>query len=131
MYEIVGRILTINQLSPKSSQVVIKKQVKGKVTPIAIGVYGYMKEKVDALKLQKNDKIVGRFSLKSNLYKGKWYTDFVFDEISRFVPKPKFNPYTRHTIKPQESNLFEETNNDEESIGGGYFIDEKTGEIIF
>ena len=90
MFEIVGRILTINQLSPKSSQVVIKKQVKGKVTPIAIEVYGYMKQKLDALKLQKNDKIVGKFSLKSNLYKGKWYTDLCFDEISRFV---YLNPY--------------------------------------
>jgi hypothetical protein len=131
MYQLTGRILTINVLSEKSVQIVIQKQIKGKKTPIAVVVYGYWKTKVDELKLQKNDKIVGTLYIKSNLYKGKWYSDLYFNEVKRFVKKPKYNPitntYETPNIKNKENELFE----DEEIIGGGYCIDEKTGEIKF
>lgn len=131
MYQLTGRILTINVLSDKSCQVVIQKQIKGKKTPIAVEVYGYWKTKFDELKLQKNDKIVGTLYMRSNLYKGKWYNDLYFNEVKRFVKKPKYNPFTNTyetpTIKNKENELFE----DEEILGGGYCIDEETGEIKF
>ena len=129
MFEIVGRILTINKVSDKVSQVVIKKQVQGKPTPIAIDVFGFYKDKMEALKLMKNDKIQGRVFVKSNLYKGKWYTDFYFKDIKRYEPKPKFNAQPKS--KP-EHELFFEPNEDEMKggIGGVYFIDDETGEIL-
>ena len=36
MFELTGRIITIHQLTDKLAQVVIKKTIKGKPTPIAI-----------------------------------------------------------------------------------------------
>jgi hypothetical protein len=129
MFEIVGRILTINKVSDKVSQVVIKKQVQGKQTPIAIDVFGFYKDKMEALKLMKNDKIQGRVFVKSNLYKGKWYTDFYFKDIKRYEPKPKYNP--QPNTKPEHELFFEA---DEEIGNGGigniFIIDDESGEII-
>lgn len=129
MFEIVGRILTINKVSDKVSQVVIKKQVQGKQTPIAIDVFGFYKDKMEDLKLMKNDKIQGRVYIKSNLYKGKWYTDFYFKDIKRYEPKPKFIPQGK--TKPEHELFFEPS---EEELKGGisntFIIDEETGEIL-
>lgn len=131
MFEITGRILTINVLSDKSVQVVLQKQVDGKKTPIAIEVYGYWKLKLDELKLKKNEKIVGRVYIKSNLYKGKWYTDLTFKEVKRWEKKPKYNPFTNSyevdEKKKPEHELFYEVSN----IGNKYLIDEKTGKPKF
>ena len=135
MFELTGRIITIHRLSDKLAQVVVKKTIKGKPTPIAVNIFGLWKDKFDALKLQKNDKIVGRVFLKSNLYKNKWYTDFYFNEVKRFVPKPKYDPYTNSYQKPinkdQDQNLFDNTPENIEEFGGGYMVDEETGEIKF
>ena len=107
------------------------KQVKGKKTPIAVEVYGFWKTKFDELKLQKNDKIVGTLYIKSNLYKGKWYNDLYFNEVKRFVKKPKYDPYTNTYEKPSIKNSENELFNNEEILGGGYCVDEETGEIKF
>lgn len=89
MFILTGKIFTINEISPKVAQIVVKKQVRGKQTAIAIEVYGFWKEKADALKLKKNDKIKGRVYAKSNLYKNKWYSDLYFREIELVEPKAK------------------------------------------
>lgn len=130
MFEITGKILTLNVLSEKSLQVVLQKQINGKKTPIAIEVYGYWKEKFDSLKLNKNDKIVGKVYVKSNLYKGKWYTDLTFKEVKRWEKKKKFDFATRSYVveeKKPEHELFFESDN----MGGGFIIDEKTGKPKF
>lgn len=127
MFEITGRILTIVEISPKSAQIILKKQVKGKQTAIAIDVWGFWKEKMDALKLRKNEKVQGRVYVKSNLYKGKWYTDLYFQDVQRYVPKPKWNPDPDYYKKKQETPLFD----DEEPLGQKPAIDEETGEILF
>jgi hypothetical protein len=119
MFVIQGRILTLNKLNDKSVQVVIKKQVKGKQTPIAIEVFGFWKDKMDALKLQKNDKIQGKVFAKSNLFKGKWYTNLYFNEIIKCDDKPKF----KNDVV--DNSLFESG-----GVGNNYIIDETTGEII-
>ena len=118
MFVIKGRILTINLLSEKSAQVILKKQVKGKKTAIAIDVFGFWKDKMEELHLKKNDKIKGVVYIKSNLYKGKYYTDIYFNHIE-LVNEEKNN-------KPIDNNLF----NNETSIGGGNIICEKTGKIL-
>jgi hypothetical protein len=121
MYDIVGKILVINIISDKSAQVVIEKTIKGKKTPIAINVFGFCKEKLDNLKLQPKEKIEGRIAPKSNLYKGKWYTELYFRGIDRYVPKPKYKPESKNKL----------FNNDMEyGINNEPFIDEN-GEILF
>ena len=123
--ELTGRILTINIISEKSAQIVIKKQMDGKVVPIAISVFGYWKQKMDEMKLLKNDKIGGRVYIKSNLYKGKYYTDIYFKEIQRIEQKPKNIFVAPNT--PTEQNLFDET--DYTLNGIGNIVDEETGEV--
>jgi len=130
MFEISARILTIHLISEKSAQVVLKKQVKGKQVAIAINIFGFWKEKFDNLKLQKNDKITGRVFVKSEFYKTKWYTEFYFNEVKRFVAKPKYDPYTNTYETPikktQENELFDDADN----IGNNYIVDEETGEVL-
>jgi 3-polyprenyl-4-hydroxybenzoate decarboxylase len=130
MFEITARILTIHLISDKSAQVVLKKQVKGKQVAIAINVFGFWKEKFDALKLQKNDKIVGRVFVKSEFYKTKWYTEFYFNEVKRFVAKPKYDPYTQTYGNPVKKNTENELFEDADNIGNNYIIDDETGEIL-
>ena len=124
--ELVGRILTINVISDKSVQIVIKKQMDGKVVPIAISVFGFWKQKMDEMKLLKNEKIGGKVYIKSNLYKGKYYTDIYFKEIERIQPKPKNEFVAPNTTT--EQNLFDDTDNNMLN-GIGYIVDEETGEI--
>lgn len=118
--EITGRILAINEISEKSAQIVLRKMMKGKVVPVAIGVFGYYKKLMDDMKLQKNDKICGRVYLKSNLYKGKWYTDIYFEQIEKLPEKPKKNKTTEAELF--ENNSFIKENN--------YIVDCNTGEIL-
>jgi hypothetical protein len=123
MFDLVAKILTINVISEKSAQVVVEKQIKGKKTPIAINVFGFWKEKLDSLNLQPKEKIEGRVYAKSNLYKGKWYTDLYFKGIDRYVPKPKFKK------EPTSQNLF---NEDYDSRGINYEpVYDENGNILF
>ena len=123
--EITGRILTINVLSEKVAQVVIKKQVDGKVVPIAINLFGFWKDRMEELHLNKGDKIGGRLFIKSKLWKGKYYTDVYFKAIQKIEDKPK------NEVKQVGSNfgLFDDV--DEDTLDGiGNIIDEETGEIL-
>lgn len=131
MFEITGKILTINILSEKSAQIVLEKQIKGKKTPIAIEVFGYWKEQFDKLNLRAKDKIVGKFVMHSRLYKGRWYTDLNFREIKKWEKKPKYDFINKTYIteeKPKlvEHELFYETEASRELI-----IDKKTGKPKF
>jgi hypothetical protein len=130
MFDITARILTINIISDKSAQIILKKTIKGKQTPIAINVFGIWKIKMDKMKLLKNEKISGKVYVNSNMYKGKWYTDIYFNEINRFVEKPKYDPYSHQQIqKPIENDLFKEEDLNG-GIGNKYIIDEETGEVL-
>lgn len=133
--KIKGRLITIHKLSDKACQVVIKKTIKGKATAVAITVFGFWKDKLDALKLQKNDKIEAYIYLRSKFLNNRWYTDVEFKEVKRCVPKPKYNPYTNSYENPiakePKHTLFEDTPEQIEKFGGGYMVDEETGEIKF
>ena len=129
MYEIVARILTINVLDQKNSQVVLQKQVNGTKVAIAINLFGFWKDKFDALKLMKNEKIVGKLFLKSNLYKGKWYTDVYFKEVKRWEPKPKYDPETYQPKKAEHELFFEKNDTPIEYDPDSFFYDKETGEI--
>ena len=121
--DITGRILSINEISEKSAQIVLRKQMKGKIVPVAINIFGYYKKKMDDMKLTKNEKIYGKLYMKSNLYKGKFYTDVYFEEIERVPEKPK-------EPKPnQEPNLFE-GGNDSFIQENNYIVDAQTGELL-
>ena len=88
--EITGRIYHINPINDKVIQIVLKKKVYGKDTPIAFAVIGYWKDIVlNQLKLKPKDKIKGTVVLKSNLYKGKYYTDVTLRDIEIVPDKPK------------------------------------------
>jgi len=118
MFEIKGKIVTIHKVSDKVSQIILKKQVRGKPTLIGIALFGFWKEKMEALKLSKNDTIKGKFYLKSNFYKERWYTDIYFQEIEKVEPKTK-------SSKTKEQQLFQEG-----GIGNNFIVDEETGEIL-
>jgi hypothetical protein len=105
MIDITGRIICINNLNDKVAQVVIKKKIDGKVVAIAIDIFGIFKKKMEDMKLRKNDKIYGVLHLKSNLYKGKYYTDVFFKDIDKIVDKPK-----NAVIYDNEVSLFENHN---------------------
>lgn len=124
--EITGRILTINIVSDKVAQIVIKKQVDGKIVPIAINLFGFWKDKMHELHLNKGDKISGRLYIKSNLWKGKYFTDVYFKAIEKVENKPKYS--FQENSKPTQ-NLFDEV--DDDVLNGiGNIIDEETGEIL-
>lgn len=121
--EITGKIFTINNLSEKLSQVVIKKQVAGQKVLIAVDVYGFWKDKMDAMKLQKNEKITGKIYMKSKLYKGKYYTDVLFKEINRYIGNSKYGFINKKDFS-QKATLFKDYD-----IPYMQIVDEETGEI--
>jgi hypothetical protein len=121
MFLMRGRILTINVISDKSAQVVLKKQVNGKKTAVAINVWGFWKEKVDNMKLNPNDKIEGVVYAKSSLWKGKWYTDLYFKGIDKVDETPKVK---KDDINMPIFDITEEINNPD-----GYYDDD--GNFIF
>lgn len=114
--EITGRIFQINPINDKVIQVILKKKVYGKDTPIAFAVIGFWKDMVvNELKLKPKDKIKGTVILKSNLYKGKYYTDVNLKDIEIIHDKPK-------------EEKVEYTN--EMNFDDNYIVDEETGEIL-
>jgi len=114
--EITGRVFQINQISEKLVQVVLRKKVNGKTTPIAFAVFGFWKDVVlNELKLKKDDKIRAKVVLKSNLYKGRYYTDASLKNIELIPDKPKGE-------KGDGSG--------ELDFGSGYIIDDETGEVL-
>jgi hypothetical protein len=103
----------------------------GKVRPISFNVFGTPKFKFDKQQFNKNDKVVIKYLPQSSLYKGKWYTELCLMEISIWVKKPKYDPYTnsyqqQQTLIPNNDNEFDE----EDNIGGNYIVDEESGEIL-
>ena len=130
----IGRIFTTNKVSEKSCQVVIKKTIMGKVRPISFNVFGVAKFKFEKQQFNKNDKVVIKYIPQSSLYKGKWYTELCLMEISIWVKKPKYDPYThsyQQQPQPQPQPTIEVNDTDDDDMGGGYFVDEESGEIIF
>lgn len=128
----IGRIFTTNKVSEKSCQVVIKKTIMGKVRPISFNVFGTPKFKFDKQQFNKNDKVVIKYLPQSSLYKGKWYTELCLMEISMWVKKPKYDPYT-HSYQHQQQTLIpnnENESDDEDIIGDKYIVDEESGEIL-
>ncbi len=114
--EISGRIFHINHLNDKVIQVVLRKKLNGKPTPIAFAVFGYWKDVVlNELKLKPKDKIKATVILKSNLYKGKYYTDVLLKNIVLLPEKIK---------EDNHSNELELQSIDD------YIVDEETGEIL-
>lgn len=115
--EITGRIYHINPINDKVIQIVLKKKVYGKDTPIAFAVIGYWKDIVlNQLKLKVKDKIKGTVVLKSNLYKGKYYTDVTLRDIEIVPDKPKEDKSEQATLNMDGYE--------------GYIVDEETGEVI-
>jgi len=113
---ISGRIFQINYLSEKLIQVVLRKKVNGKATPIAFAVFGFWKDKVlNELKLKKDDKIRAMVVLKSNLYKGRYYTDASLKNIE---------------LIPEKQKEVKDSGGGELDFGMGYIVNEETGEIL-
>jgi hypothetical protein len=107
-----GRIYDIVQVNDMVAQIILKKKDKDKIVPVAITIKGYWKDKaLKDMKVKMKDKIRGNLYFKSNLYKGKWYTDVFFREIYLVEPAP---------VKMSE--LFLET---EDGL-----IDTETGELL-
>ncbi len=107
--EITGRIYHINPINDKVIQIVLKKKVYGKDTPIAFAVIGYWKDIVlNQLKLKVKEIV--------NLYKGKYYTDVTLRDIEIVPDKPKEEKGEQTTLNMDGY--------------GGYIVDEETGEII-
>lgn len=108
-----GRIFDIVEINEKVAQIVLRKKDKDKIVPVAITVMGYWKDKaLRDMKLKPKDKIRGNIYLRSNLYKGRYYTDVMFREVFLVEPAPvKMN-----------SGLFVET---DEGL-----IDTETGELV-
>jgi len=84
-----GRIYDIIHVNDKVAQIVLRKKDKDKIVPVAISVMGYWRDKaLNEMKLKPKDKIRGKLYLKSNLWKGKYYTDAFFREIHLVEPAP-------------------------------------------
>lgn len=107
-----GRIFDIVVINDKVAQIVLRKKDKDKIVPVAITIMGYWKDKaLKDMKLKPKDKIRGNIYLKSNLFKGRYYTDVIFREIFLVEPAPV-----------KMSGLFVET---DEGL-----VDTDTGELI-
>mgnify|MGYP003336230601 CR=1 FL=1 len=120
MFQLTGRIYTINVISDKSIQIVIKKTIRGKQVLIAVNIFGKWKYEADKLKLKKNDKITGVLFINSHLYKGKFYNDISFEKIEKYIEKPK--PQKEQPIPEHE--LFY-------GISNKVIINEETGKPYF
>lgn len=113
--EITGRVFHINAINDKVAQVVLRKRVNGKDTPIALTVIGYWRDVViNEMRLKKNDKIRGTVVLKSKLYNGKYYTDVTLKNIELISEKPK--------EQPDDGQI--------SFIPNHHIVDEETGEIL-
>jgi hypothetical protein len=123
MFLLTGRIFTINVISEKSIQIVLKKQSKGKQVLISVNVFGKWKYKADNLKLKKNDKISATLYINANLFKGKFYNDLYFEEIELYSEKIK----SELNLK-KEADIFY---NGQLGISNKVIINEETGKPYF
>jgi hypothetical protein len=109
---ITGRIFDIVIINEKVAQIVLKKKVNEKIVPVAISIFGFWKNKaLDEMKIKLKDKIRGNVYMKSNVYKGKYYTDVFFKEIYFAEEKSDIN-----------TGIFVKTDDG--------LVDTETGEII-
>ncbi len=87
---ITGRIFDIVIINEKVAQIVLKKKMNEKIVPVAISVFGYWKDKaLNETKLKPKDKIKANVYMKSNIYKGKYYTDVYFKDVILVEAAPK------------------------------------------
>lgn len=93
---ITGRIYDIVHLNDKVSQIILRKRDKGKYELAAINVIGWWKDKaINELELKPKDKIKANIRIRSNEYKGKYYTEAVCREIYLVEKAPiKFDAKT-------------------------------------
>ena len=95
-----------------AGQTVGNEEPPKQIVPVAVTVMGYWKDKaLKDMKLKPKDKIRGNIYLKSNLFKGRYYTDVIFREIFLVEPAPV-----------KMSGLFVET---DEGL-----VDSETGELM-
>jgi hypothetical protein len=125
--EMVGRMFTVNVISDKSVQLVVKKIIRKKPVLISFSVYGYVKSNFDKLKLLKNEKIKITFSIAANLYKSRYYNDLNCEKVERVAEAPKYgNETVKDTGNPD---LFNSKDSFIEGIEN-FIIDEETGEVL-
>lgn len=92
---ITGRIFDIKVINEKYAQVVLKKKMSDKIVPVAIGVFGYWKDKIiNEMKLKPKDKIKGNLYMKSKLWTDKngvdkYLTDVYFKEVYLIEEGPR------------------------------------------
>ena len=88
--EIKGKIFHIQILNQWTAQIVIKKVIQKKMSPVALNVFGFWKDvAINKLKLKKNDIIQGNVVLKSKLWKDRYFTEVLLTNIELVTPKPK------------------------------------------
>jgi hypothetical protein len=118
---ITGRIFDIKVINEKYAQVVLKKKMSDKIVPVAIGVFGYWKDKIiKEMKLKPKDKIKGNLYMKSKLWTDKngvdkYLTDVYFKEVYLIEEGPR-----------QMGNLFHQAEEEDDDIK----FDVETGEIF-
>lgn len=125
---LTGKIFDIVQDGEKSAKIILRKKDRDKIVFVAVTVFGYWRDKaINEMKLRPKDKIKGNLHIKSNEWKGKWYTDISFREIYLVEAAPvKMN-----------GNLFEQpaadvaTNEDDGLMVEveGNLVDSDTGEV--
>ena len=104
-----GRIFDIVIINEKVAQIVLKKKMNEKIVPVAISVFGYWKDRaLKEKKLKPKDKIKANVYMKSNIYKGKYYTDVYFKEVHVIEEAPK-NMSTTHLFRTEEGLVDTET----------------------
>jgi len=80
-----GKIFDIVHISDKSAQIVLRKREGDKFILVAVGVFGYWRDKaIIEMKLKAKDKIKGKLYINSKLSKerNRYYTDVFFKEIN-------------------------------------------------
>lgn len=120
---ITGRIFDIIIINEKVAQIVLKKKMNEKIVPVAISVFGYWKDRaLNEMKLKPKDKIKANVYMKSNIYKGKYYTDVYFKEVILVEPAPKILNGSslfktdEGYVDTETGELMEENNTDETTI---------------
>jgi hypothetical protein len=114
---ITGRIFDIKVISEKYAQIVLKKKMSDKIVPVAIGVFGYWKDKIiKEMKLKPKDKIKGNIYLKSNLWTDKngvekYLTDIYFKEVYLIEegPRPMGSLFQQPTEEEDDDIKFDPT----------------------
>lgn len=108
---ITGRIFDIVHIGDNVAQIVLKKKMRDKIVPVAITILGFWKDKaLKDMKLKPKDKIKGNIYLKSNLYKGKYYTDVFFREVYLLEPAPIKMNQSLFNVDTETGEVFENNN---------------------